>query len=353
MRQPKKVLLVGGGGFLGSNVAHALDRTPGYSATQADIWSAKLRLKFGNEPFSFVHTDIVKDDALLDELVSDHDIVFNMASRTSPYLYVEDPIEVLNLNLFNGQKVIHACIRHRRRLIHFSTSEVYGKSLGSDESFREDETDCVTGPICKQRWIYSATKQILDRMIHGYGLRGDLDYTIVRPFNAVGPLIDHVMTDPRDGHPRVFSHFMSALINGEPMRLIDGGLSRRTFIHVADLVSALMAILDHPKETHRQIVNIGNPANEMEIRHLATRMKEIFLRKYDPVNGISAIVTVSGEEFYGEGYEDTDRRLPNISKLKAIGWTPRIGLDDLLEQTMEYTWQNRHMLTQDAMDTLA
>lgn len=352
MSDTPSVLGVGGAGFLGSNLAHALEESRRYTCTQADIWSAKLKLRFENQPFSFVETDITRDDGKLDDLVARHDIVLNMASRASPYLYVQDPLEVLNLNLFHGRKVIEACVRHRKRLIHFSTSEVYGKSLGSNEPFREDETDCVTGPIKNQRWIYAATKQLLDRIVHAYGLRNELDYTIVRPFNVVGPLIDHVMTGPDDGHPRVFAHFMSALMNGEPLRLVDGGTARRTFIHVDDLVSALVAILDNPGPTGRQIINIGNPDNEIEIRALAETMRAMFTERFDAANA-SEIVTVSGREFYGEGFEDTDRRMPDISKMTALGWRPKIGLRQLLEDTMTYTWENRHRLTQAAMDAHA
>jgi len=352
VQERNRVLCVGGAGFLGSHIGRQFEQTGRYECTQADIWSAKLRLRFENEPFSFVHTDITRDDGLLDELVAGHDTVFNMASKASPRHYVSDPLEVLNLNLFNGQKVIRACVRHKKRLVHFSTSEVYGKSLGSEEPFREDETDCVTGPIGNQRWIYSATKQILDRMVHAYGMQEGLDYTIVRPFNAIGPLIDHVMTDAGDGHPRVFSHFMSALMNGEPLRLVDGGFSRRTFIHVEDLVSALLTIMDNAEATNRQIINIGNPNNEIEIRDLAERMKSIFLERFESNNGVSEIVPVSGTEFYGEGFEDTDRRMPDISKLRALGWSPKIGLKQLLDDTMAYTWNNRHRLTQSAMDAL-
>ncbi len=347
----QKVLCVGGAGFIGSHMSHKLARSSDYAVTQADIWSAKLKIRFENEPFAFHHVDINSDDETLDDLVSQHDVILNLAAKATPKLYVQDPVGVVKLNLFNGYKVIDACVRHRKKLIHFSTSEVYGKALGSTEPFNEDETNCVTGPIKNHRWVYSTTKQLLDRMIVAHGANDGLDFTIVRPFNVIGPLIDHVMVDPEDGSPRVFAHFMSALINGEPLHLVDGGKALRTFMHVDDLVNGLVAILDQPEQSNGQIFNIGNPGNEIMIADLAKLMRDIFDEKFDPPNGLSSIETVSGREFYGEGYEDTERRMPNIDKMAKLGWAPTIGLRQLLEDAMTYTWTNRHRLTQEAMDT--
>ncbi|PJI91695.1 UDP-apiose/xylose synthase [Yoonia maricola] len=348
----QKILCVGGAGFIGSHMSHKLANSDNYSVAQADIWSAKLKIRFENKPFAFHHIDISSDDDELSALVADHDIIFNLASKASPRLYVQDPLAVAKLNLFDGSKVIDACVKHRKKLVHFSTSEVYGKALGSTEPFSEDLSNCVTGPIRNHRWIYSTTKQLLDRMIFAHGRQSGLKFTIVRPFNVVGPLIDHVMVGPDDGAPRVFSYFMSALMNGEPLRLVDGGKALRTFIHVDDLVNALIAILDNPAKSNGEIFNIGTPQNEIRIADLATLMRDIFAANFEMSSVRSDIVTVDGQEFYGEGFEDTERRMPNIDKIKGLGWTPRIMLKDLLEDTMRYTWENRHRLTQEAMDAM-
>lgn len=348
---PRKVLCVGGAGFIGSHLSHRLARSENYDVAQADIWSAKLKIRFENEPYAFHHVDIESDDDKLNDLVADHDIVFNLASRASPRLYVQDPLAVSKLNLFDGSKVIDACVRHRKKLVHFSTSEVYGKALGSSAPFTEDETNCVTGPIKNHRWIYSTTKQLLDRMIFAHGEKHGLKFTIVRPFNVIGPLIDHVMTTPEDGAPRVFSYFMSALLNGDPLRLVDGGKALRTFIHVNDLVDALVTILDNPSQSNGQIFNIGTPENEIMIADLAVLMRQIYADKFDG-QARSDIIPVDGQDFYGKGFEDTERRMPNIDKISRLGWTPKIMLQELLEDTMQYTWDNRHRLTQDAMDAL-
>ncbi|MEM7288804.1 MAG: NAD-dependent epimerase/dehydratase family protein [Pseudomonadota bacterium] len=348
----QKILCIGGAGFIGSHLSHKLENSEQFAVAQADIWSAKLKIRFENAPFEFHNVDISSDVEMLDELVSKHDVIFNLASKASPRLYVQDPVSVAKLNLFDGYKVIDACVKHRKKLVHFSTSEVYGKALGSADPFREDDTNCVTGPIKNHRWIYSTTKQLLDRLIYAHGRNDGLNFTIVRPFNVVGPLIDHVMMDEDDGAPRVFSYFMSALMNGEPLRLVDGGKALRTFIHVDDLVNALIAILDNPDKSNGQIYNIGNPQNEIMIADLAIMMREIFSSRFKACNGVSDIVTVNGQEFYGEGFEDTERRMPDIGKISQIGWAPKIGLRELLEDTMHYTWSNRHRLTQSAMDAI-
>lgn len=352
MRQKKRVLRVGGGGFIGSNLCFALEQTGEFTCTQADTSTAKLKIRFDNQPFEFSRTDISTDDEQLDALIAASDIVFNLASQTSPKKYVDDPLKVVQLNLFHGSKVIEGCVRHSKRLIHFSTSEVYGKSLGSTEPFREDDTNCVTGPIRNQRWIYSCTKQLLDRLIHAYGLEGRLNYTIVRPFNVVGPLMDHVMENSEDGCPRVFAHFMSALMNGEPLRLVDGGTAKRTFLHVDDLIQAILLILRNEDKVNGQIINIGNPGNEIEIRELASLMRGLFAKNHRPGNGVPDIISVPSEVFYGKGYEDTDRRMPDISKLKALGWSPKVGLERLLQETMAYTHEKRHLLSRSAMDRM-
>jgi len=236
--------------------------------------------------------------------------------------------------------------------MHFSTPEVYGKNLGSTAPFNEDETNCITGPIQNHRWIYSTTKQLLDRMIFAHGKRDGLEFSIVRPFNVVGPLMDHVMENGEDGSPRVFAYFMSALINGEPLKLVDGGKNYRTFLHVDDLVDALVAIIEQPEKTNGQIYNIGNPNNEIMIADLAKMMREIYENHIGQTKGRSELITVDGQKFYGEGYEDTDRRMPDITKMRDLGWSPKIGLRQVFETTMRYTFDNRDRLTQIAMDAL-
>ena len=233
-------------------------------------------------------------------------------------------------------------------MIQFSTCEVYGKTGGNEGPFKEDTTDCILGPVCNHRWIYSCAKQLLERIIHSRGLKGDLDYTIIRPFNFIGPLIDYLVEKPGDGNPRVFSHFMSALLYGHPMCLVDGGHARRSYTYIDDAVNAILIILAHPEDTHNQILNVGNPENEVSIREFAKIMRDL----YGQLTGNPCqcpLVEVSAEEFYGSGYEDCDRRIPEVSKLKRLGWSPKYDLLETLRMTMKFHLQHHRKLREKTM----
>ena len=222
----------------------------------------------------------------------------------------------------------------QKRLVQYSSAEVYGKAKSGD-SFSEDETDLTLGPTVKQRWIYSAAKGLLERVLHAHGLAGDLEYTIIRPFNFIGCRLDYLVPAGAKGGPRVFPHFMSALLTGGPMYLVDGGHFHRAFLHIGDANNGFQAIIDNPLQSRNQIFNMGNPANNVSIRELAQLMIQI----YGEITGVRAtvdLVEVSGKEFYGEGYEDGERYPPDIRKLRSLGWEPTRDLRSTLTDTMEH-----------------
>jgi UDP-apiose/xylose synthase len=196
----------------------------------------------------------------------------------------------------------------------------------------------ILGPVAKHRWIYSCAKQLLERVLHAYGLETGFNYTIIRPFNFIGPKIDFLLSE-RDGIPRVFSFFMDALIQGAPMKLVNGGEARRCYTYIDDAVDCAYRIVQNPGGVcDRQIFNIGSPENELTIRQLAETMRDIYVRKYlAPGEPVSALVDVSGDEFYGAGYEDSDRRIPDITKARTLlGWEPKWKLHDLIEASMDF-----------------
>ncbi|NKX44001.1 NAD-dependent epimerase/dehydratase family protein [Roseicyclus persicicus] len=339
-----KIAMFGASGFVGSNLAHHLSRDTAHEVRLFDLEERKLALRFENAAYSFEPLSIADGNPRVDEIVAESDLVVDLAAHVHPAMFLNRPLDVVQLNLFDCLTVVRACVRHRKRLLHFSTSEVYGKAHGSAEPFREDHTDLVLGPVGKTRWIYSCAKQLLDRMIHAHGEEHGLDYTLVRPFNFVGPLMDKFSRDwSRDDNPRVFANFMSSLVYDRPLQLVDGGRSRRCFTYIDDAVSALRAIIDAPEAMNRQVVNIGNPANETSIRDLAELMVRHY-RRLCPGAPVPAIVDVPSATFYGEGYEDCDRRLPDISKLRAIGWSPRFGLDETIHRSMAYFVHNHARL---------
>jgi UDP-apiose/xylose synthase len=270
----------------------------------------------------------------LEQVVRDADVVVDLIAHANPSIYVTAPLDVFELNFLQNLEIAKLCIRHGKKLIQYSSAEVYGKAT-TGERYSEDETDFVFGPTHKQRWIYAAGKALLERVLHAYGLSGDLEYTIVRPFNFIGPRIDYLVEANAVGGPRVFPHFMSALLTGGPMRLVEGGAVHRAFLHISDANAAFQAILDQPERTRNQIYNVGNPDNNVTIRELAHLMREL----YEELTGdpaTSELVDVCGEEFYGLGYEDSDRLPPDITKIRSLGWEPRRDLRTTLRDAMEH-----------------
>ena len=339
MELPKRIAVFGASGFIGCNLALHLLNHFDAELTLLDIVEDKLNFRLGEIPYHFVECDISVDIDLVDDVVASHDLIIDLAAYVHPSTFISNPLDVVQLNLMDTLNIVRACAKHNRWLMHFSTSEVYGKTGGNTEPFREDSTDCILGPIVNQRWIYSNAKQLLDRIIHAHAQQGDLSYTLIRPFNFVGPLMDHLVQDGDPSNPRVFAHFMSALMFNRPLKLVNGGVSRRCFTYIDDATSALETIIRNPDVFENEIVNIGNPENETTIRDLAVLMKQIFLREFQ--ESVSPIISVSGEQFYGKGYEDCDRRVPDISKLRKAGWMPAYDLESTFEQSMRYCWENR------------
>ncbi|MEL6701070.1 MAG: NAD-dependent epimerase/dehydratase family protein, partial [Pseudomonadota bacterium] len=329
-----------------SNLAHHLEKTGEHEVRLCDVEDKKLKLRFENQSFDYENVDISTDGDRIDEIVADSDLVFDLAAFVHPAMFVSNPLEVVQLNFFDCLGVIKSCVKHNTRLIHFSTSEVYGKTGGSDAAFKEEETDLILGPIKNQRWIYSCAKQLLDRMIYAYGVQHGLNYTLIRPFNFCGPLMDKFSKAwDRQDNPRVFANFMSSLAYNRPLMLVDGGHNLRCFTSIDDAVLALQAIMDHPEEMNRQIVNVGNPANEIAIKDLAQMMADLYVKHFDP-SASPVIESVDSQEFYGKGYEDCDRRMPDISKLRSIGWEPQDDLEGTMMKAMSYFMQHKTRLVE-------
>lgn len=321
---------MGAGGFIGSHLVEFLLERGEHSIVGVDITAEKLEGIEGSA-FTFHELDV---NEVPDELVRDADVVVDLIAYANPSIYVEAPLSVYQLNFEENMKIVDHCVRHGKRLVQYSTSEVYGKAGNSAEAYREDESDLVMGPVTKQRWIYAAAKQLLERVIHAYSLQGDLEYTIIRPFNFIGPRIDYLVPAGTMGGPRVFAHFMSALLEGGPMHLVDGGHVHRTFLSIFDANEAFQTVLDHPL-ARNEIYNFGNPGNNTTIRELASVMTDIYTKMAGQAPRCE-VVEVSGETFYGQGYEDMDRVPPDISKLMALGWEPKHDLRTTLESTIGY-----------------
>ena len=365
----KKILLLGAGGFIGSHLAVELLKTKRYDITALDISKQKLeegisqtavtivdlnertalsdkeKIDRSLSRIAYVELDIMadKNQSRLDEQIKNNDIIVNMIAICNPSLYVSDPLLTFDVGFMGNLKIINACITHGKRLIHFSTSEVYGKSpsiyaKGKRFHFNEEESNLIMGPINKHRWIYASGKQLLERVIHAHGLKNEFNYSIIRPFNYIGQRIDFLPSEKKC-NPRVFSHFMDALIHGRPLYLVNGGMQRRSYTYIKDATDAHIRIIENRKNLcNQQIFNVGNPENEVRIKDLAFQMRDIYekycMRKNQK---LSEIKSTTGEQFYGPGYDDIDRRIPDITKIQALtGWTPRYDLKTMLYEIIQY-----------------
>lgn len=328
-----RVLILGAGGFIGSHLCEkmsskhevvavdtCLDKIPPETQKSIQLYPWDIR-GYRNE---------------IEDLTKASDLIVDLIAYANPSIYVKRPLDVVDLNFFENHRIMEYCIRHHKRLVQFSTCEVYGMSGGSDIPFSEAETPLIMGPVKYQRWIYASGKQFLERIIYAHGAEGDLNYTIIRPFNFIGPRIDYLPIDGITGIPRVFSLFLSSLIDGNPLFLVDGGINRRSFTYIDDAIEAVMIIMENANSRFdRDIVNIGNPANEASIRQIGEMMRKIYIE----ITGKpckSDLVEISGTDFYGAGYQDCDRRIPDISKLASCGWNPHISLEETLRKSMEY-----------------
>jgi UDP-apiose/xylose synthase len=331
--QSLRIAILGAGGFIGSHLVEHLISAGQHRIIGVDIADDKLS-GISAPSFVFHRADVRHAADLIDEVVRTADLVVDLVAYANPSIYVTSPLEVFELNFMQNLEIAKRCIKYGKRLIQYSSAEVYGKAAAGT-AFSEDRTDAVFGPVQKQRWIYATAKMLLERVLYAHGVTGDLEYTIVRPFNFIGSRIDYLVPANAIGGPRVFPHFMSALLTGGPIRLVDGGYVQRAFLHIDDANLAFQALLDHPVETRNEIYNVGNPANDATVRQVALLMMEL----YEELTGSvprSELVEISGEEFYGPGYEDATRLPPDISKLRSLGWTPRYDLRATLRDAMIY-----------------
>ncbi len=199
----------------------------------------------------------------------------------------------------------------------------------------EDTSAMLLGPVNRERWSYSCAKQLLERVIWAHGAHGGLEFTIVRPFNVIGPRMDYVPGVDGEGIPRVLPSFIGALFSGHELPLVDGGHQRRAFMSTRDLTDAVCLMLERREASRGQIFNLGNPSNDVSIRELAERLAAEF-RARVPSAPEPRLRVVSAEDFYGKGYDDSEQRVPDIRKAaQLLGWAPKDALGDMLPGIME------------------
>ena len=310
-----KYLITGGAGFIGSHVADALVAR-GDSVVILDNLSTgnhhNIEHLIGKESVEFYSGSIL-DSALVDRLVAGVDHVLHLAAAVGVFNIVDKPLESLRINLHGTENVLDACQRSGKPVLIASSSEIYGKNGGG--ALHED-SDRIVGSPLKSRWSYSEAKAIDESLGYFYYSELGVQVRIVRFFNTVGPrqVGSYGMVVPR---------FVSAALAGEPIEVYGSGDQSRCFCHVADAVAGLLSVIDS-ESTVGDVFNIGNN-HEISIRGLA----ELVISR---LNSKSEIVSKSYEDAYGAGFEDMQRRIPDISKIKAAtGWAPTRSLEMIID----------------------
>ena len=337
-RAPRRtrVLILGVNGFIGNHLSERLLRDDRYEVYGLDIGCDAIERLRSHPNFHFVEGDISIHSEWIEYHIKKCDVVLPLVAIATPIEYTRNPLRVFELDFEENLKLVRYCVKYNKRVIFPSTSEVYG--MCQDKNFDEDSSNLIVGPINKQRWIYSVSKQLLDRVIWAYGAKG-LNFTLFRPFNWMGPRLDR-LDSARIGSSRAITQLILNLVEGTPIRLFDGGEQKRCFTDIADGVEALARIIDNDNDVcNGQIINIGNPDNEASIRQLGEELLRQFeahpLRSnFPPFAGFR---DVESKAFYGAGYQDVEHRKPSIANAKRLlDWTPTVEMRETIGNTLDF-----------------
>ena len=308
-----KYLVTGGAGFIGSHLVEKLLIT-GNQVTIVDNLSTSTTKNLASieKRVTFVKSNIL-DKSTIDKLVSECDYVVHLAAALGVLNIVNKPLESLKTNLQGTEVVLEAADKYEKSVLIASTSEIYGKN---EKVPLSEDDDRIIGHPLKSRWSYSEAKAVDESLAYFYYIKNKLPVRIVRLFNTVGPR--------QVGHyGMVVPRFVSAAIRNEPLQVYGSGDQIRCFCHVDDAVKALLLMLDSEKAIG-QVFNVGNN-QQISIMNLAKKVIEITGSK-------SEIIKLPYSEAYPDGFEDMQRRVPDISKIKSVlGWSPKIELDQIIK----------------------
>ena len=302
-----------------------------------DLSANKLDHSIKNGRLHFTEGDITINKEWITYHIKKCDVVLPLVAIATPAIYVTDPLRIFELDFEANLPIVRQCVQFKKRLIFPSTSEVYGMS--PDKEFDEETSPLMQGPINKERWIYSCSKQLMDRIIYAYGKHDDLNFTLFRPFNWIGPTQDDIHNLPPGG-VRVVTQFISNIYYGKDLQLVDGGKQKRCFIYIDDAIEALLKIIENKDGcTDNKIINIGSPKNNASIAEIAYKIVELAKNcpKYKGNAKKIKIVNTPAKTYYGSGYQDMNLRVPSIKRAQHIlGWQPKTGLDAALKKTVDY-----------------
>jgi len=314
------VLVTGGAGFIGSHLVDRLMEGRHQVTVLDDLSTGRrdnLAHHVGKPGFRAVYLSVLDTD-IVEELVREADVVLHLAAAVGVKYIIEKPLHSMRVNVRGTENVLEAADRHGTRVVLFSTSEIYGKSM--DVPFGENH-DRLLGPPTIHRWSYSTSKAVDEILGIGYHEERDLPVTIVRIFNTCGPR-------QRGRYGMVVPRFVEQALRGGPITVYGDGTQTRCFCSVFDVVDGVMALLDSPRAIG-EIFNLGSN-EEVSILGLAERVREL-------AGSSSEIRLVPYDEAYEPGFEDMPRRVPDLTKIREfVGFRPARTLDDILHSVIEY-----------------
>ncbi len=316
-----RALITGGAGFVGSHLAEALVARGDEVYVIDNLSTGSIENIEHLKPHpSFRYTiDTIMNEPVTAELIDRADVVFHLAAAVGVRLIVESPVNTIETNVHGTEMVLKMANKKKKKVLVASTSEVYGKS--TLVPFREDN-DLVLGPTSKGRWSYACSKAIDEFLALAYHKEKRLPVVIVRLFNTVGPR-------QTGRYGMVIPNLIKQALLGHPITVYGDGSQSRCFTYVSDVVGVLMQLADHPGAVG-QVFNVGNDREEVTIADLAERVKA---RAGSP----SEIVRVPYDQAYEEGFEDMRRRVPDLTKVKAlVGYEPKVQLDEILDRVIAY-----------------
>ena len=314
-----KYLITGGAGFIGSHLTESLISRGDQVVVFDNLSTGSINNLAGiSKKIKFEQGSIL-DKAVIDKLVAECDYVVHLAAALGVFNIVNKPLESLKTNLQGSEIVLEACDKHRKPVLIASTSEIYGKN---DKVPLNEEDDRIIGHPLKSRWSYSEAKAVDESLAYFYYLENKLPARIVRFFNTVGPR--------QVGHyGMVVPRFVSAALKNETLFVYGTGDQIRCFCHVTDAVKALLLVMDSDKAVGK-VFNVGNNS-QISIMELAKKVIKI-------TDSTSTIEKIAYEKAYPEGFEDMQRRVPDISKIKKVlGWTPEINLDQIIKDIAAFS----------------
>lgn len=324
-----KVLITGGAGFIGSHLAEAYlekgdevyivdDLSTG---SEANIEFLQKDARFSKRLFVYIDT-ILNHETML-ELIGICDVVFHLAAAVGVRYILDNPLESIKINIQGTEKVLELCAKFKKKVLIASSSEVYGKHTHAPLV----ETDnIVYGPSSKSRWSYAASKLMDEFTALAYYRTKGLEVTIARLFNTIGPR-------QTGAYGMVVPRFIAQALNNDPLTVYGDGLQTRTFTGVTDVVRAFMGLVEKA-EAFGQVFNIGG-TEEITILDLAKKVISL-------TGSSSEIALIPYEEAYEENFEDMQRRVPSIDKVRQlIGFNPNGNLDGILNEIIDFMKKGR------------